>query len=83
VRIRRARHVENSVIRASFSGEHGDGQSKAEFLPKLFGPELIQAFAECKQIFDPDWKKNPGKLIHLYRMDENLRFSRQHCVSGT
>jgi FAD/FMN-containing dehydrogenase/Fe-S oxidoreductase len=57
----------------SFSGEHGDGQSRAEFLGKMFGAELIQAFREFKSIWDPDWKMNPGKIIDPYRMDENLR----------
>ena len=57
----------------SFSGEHGDGQSRAEFLGKMFGPELIQAFREFKAIWDPDGKMNPGKIVDPYRMDENLR----------
>lgn len=45
----------------SFSGEHGDGQSRAEFLGKMFGVELIEAFREFKSIWDPDGKMNPGK----------------------
>lgn len=57
----------------SLSGEHGDGQSRGELLPKMFGPELIQAFREFKSIWDPDWKMNPGKVIDAYRADENLR----------
>ncbi len=57
----------------SFSGEHGDGQSRAEFLGKMFGPELLQAFREFKTIWDPDWKMNPGKIVEPYRIDENLR----------
>jgi FAD/FMN-containing dehydrogenase/Fe-S oxidoreductase len=57
----------------SFSGEHGDGQGRAEFLPKMFGPELIQAFREFKSVWDPDWKMNPGKIVDPYRIDENLR----------
>jgi FAD/FMN-containing dehydrogenase/Fe-S oxidoreductase len=57
----------------SLSGEHGDGQSKAEFLYKMFGPELIEAFREFKAIWDPDWKMNPGKVVDPYRIDENLR----------
>ncbi|HEV2616157.1 MAG TPA: FAD-linked oxidase C-terminal domain-containing protein [Candidatus Acidoferrales bacterium] len=57
----------------SFSGEHGDGQSRAEFLGKIFGPELMQAFREFKSLWDPDWKMNPGKIIDAYRIDENLR----------
>ncbi len=57
----------------SLSGEHGDGQSRAELLPKMFGPELVQAFREFKALWDPDWKMNPGKVVEPYRLDENLR----------
>jgi FAD/FMN-containing dehydrogenase/Fe-S oxidoreductase len=57
----------------SLSGEHGDGQSRAELLPKMFGPQLMQAFREFKSAWDPDWKMNPGKLIEPYKIDENLR----------
>ncbi|MGO9088989.1 MAG: FAD-binding and (Fe-S)-binding domain-containing protein [Candidatus Sulfotelmatobacter sp.] len=57
----------------SLSGEHGDGQSRAELLPKMFGPELIEAFRKFKSAWDPDWKMNPGKLIEPYKLDENLR----------
>jgi len=57
----------------SLSGEHGDGQSKAEFLPKMFGPEVVEAFREFKTIWDPRWRMNPGKVVQPYRMDENLR----------
>src|SRR5712671_1952122 len=57
----------------SISGEHGDGQSRAELLPKMFGPQLVQAFRQFKSAWDPEWKMNPGKLIEPYKLDENLR----------
>jgi len=57
----------------SLSGEHGDGQSKAELLPKMFGPALIQAFNELKTIWDPLHKMNPGKIVDPYRILDNLR----------
>jgi FAD/FMN-containing dehydrogenase/Fe-S oxidoreductase len=57
----------------SISGEHGDGQSRGELLPKMFGPELMRAFREFKSAWDPEWKMNPGKLIEPYKLDENLR----------
>ena len=57
----------------SLSGEHGDGQARGELLPRMFGAEMIEAFREFKQIWDPDWKMNPGKLVDPYRVDENLR----------
>ncbi|MGH9589412.1 MAG: FAD-binding oxidoreductase, partial [Terracidiphilus sp.] len=46
----------------SLSGEHGDGQSRAALLPKMFGPELVEAFREFKRLWDPDNRMNPGKL---------------------
>jgi FAD/FMN-containing dehydrogenase/Fe-S oxidoreductase len=57
----------------SFSGEHGDGQSRGEFLPKMFGERLYQAFREFKAIWDPLGRMNPGKKIDAYPMDVNLR----------
>ena len=57
----------------SISGEHGDGQARAELLPKMYGTELIQAFREFKAIWDPDGKMNPGKVVDPYHLDENLR----------
>ena len=57
----------------SFSGEHGDGQSRAVLLEKMFGPELIGAFREFKALWDPEWKMNPGKVVTPYHPDENLR----------
>jgi FAD/FMN-containing dehydrogenase/Fe-S oxidoreductase len=61
----------------SISGEHGDGQGRAEFLPAMYGPELMRAFAEFKRIWDPGNRMNPGKLVNpdgaVLRVDENLR----------
>ncbi len=57
----------------SLSGEHGDGQARAEFLPKMFGDDLVQAFREFKSIWDPEWKMNPGKVVDPYSITENLR----------
>ena len=60
----------------SLSGEHGDGQSRAALLPKMFGPELMGAFREFKALWDPDNRMNPGKLVDAVRVYdplENLR----------
>ncbi|HVV51819.1 MAG TPA: FAD-binding and (Fe-S)-binding domain-containing protein, partial [Polyangia bacterium] len=57
----------------SFSGEHGDGQSRAELLPRMFGPEIVEAFREFKAIWDPRGMMNPGKVVDAYRVDDNLR----------
>ncbi|HET7104442.1 MAG TPA: FAD-binding and (Fe-S)-binding domain-containing protein [Terracidiphilus sp.] len=60
----------------SLSGEHGDGQARAALLPRMFGPELMQAFQEFKALWDPDNRMNPGKLVdavRVYDPVENLR----------
>jgi FAD/FMN-containing dehydrogenase/Fe-S oxidoreductase len=61
----------------SLSGEHGDGQARAEFLPAMYGPELMRAFREFKRLWDPLNRMNPGKLVNaageVLRVDENLR----------
>jgi FAD/FMN-containing dehydrogenase/Fe-S oxidoreductase len=63
----------------SLSGEHGDGQSRAELLPKMFGEELVEAFREFKSIWDPDWKMNPGKVVDPYRITDNLRLGTDYA----
>ena len=57
----------------SISGEHGDGQSRGALLPKMFGPELMQALREFKAIWDPDGRMNPGKLIDACPPTEDLK----------
>jgi FAD/FMN-containing dehydrogenase/Fe-S oxidoreductase len=57
----------------SFSGEHGDGQSRSELLPRMFGERLVEAFGRLKAVFDPQDRMNPGKVVAPYRLDENLR----------
>jgi FAD/FMN-containing dehydrogenase/Fe-S oxidoreductase len=61
----------------SLSGEHGDGQSRAALLPKMYGPELVQAFREFKALWDPTNRMNPGKVsdpVAVYDPADNLRF---------
>jgi FAD/FMN-containing dehydrogenase/Fe-S oxidoreductase len=57
----------------SLSGEHGDGQSRGALLPKMFGPELINAFRQFKALWDPQNRMNPHKVVDAYLPTENLR----------
>jgi FAD/FMN-containing dehydrogenase/Fe-S oxidoreductase len=57
----------------SLSGEHGDGLARSELLPAMFGPELIGAFREFKQAFDPDGRMNPGVIVDPEPLDAHLR----------
>ena len=59
----------------SLSGEHGDGQARGELLPKMFGPELVQAFREFKAIWDPQSAMNPGKVVDPYPIDDRTSAS--------
>ncbi|MFI9785278.1 FAD-binding and (Fe-S)-binding domain-containing protein [Kitasatospora sp. NPDC051984] len=58
----------------SLSGEHGDGQARAELLPRMFPPQVIDLFARFKQIWDPDGLLNPGLLVDPRPLDADLRF---------
>lgn len=62
----------------SISGEHGDGQSKADLLEYMYGPELLEAFREFKAIWDPEWRMNPGKIVEPYGQLRNLRTGAQY-----
>ncbi len=57
----------------SISGEHGDGQARAELLPKMYGDDLVGAFREFKTIWDPEGRMNPGKLGDPRLLDSDLR----------
>lgn len=57
----------------SLSGEHGDGQSRGELLPIMFGERVIGAFEQLKALLDPNNRMNPGKVVRPYKLDENLR----------
>jgi len=57
----------------SLSGEHGDGQSKAALLEKMYGPDLMAAQRAFKAIWDPSNRMNPGKVVDPYPITSNLR----------
>ncbi|MGW7335848.1 FAD-binding and (Fe-S)-binding domain-containing protein [Streptomyces sp. NPDC054808] len=59
----------------SLSGEHGDGQARAELLPRMYGAETVALFERAKAVWDPDDLLNPGMLVRPAPLDTNLRFS--------
>jgi FAD/FMN-containing dehydrogenase/Fe-S oxidoreductase len=56
--------------KGSHSGEHGDGIVRSEFHEKMFGHELVQAFQEVKDRFDPGALFNPGKIVRAPKFDD-------------
>lgn len=69
----------------SFSGEHGDGIVRAEFIPMMLGEENYELLKRIKSFFDPDHIFNPGKIVDAYPMDQSLRYEidRQEPVIST
>ncbi|MCK0189325.1 FAD-binding and (Fe-S)-binding domain-containing protein [Arenibacter sp. F20364] len=58
----------------SFSGEHGDGIVRAEFIPLMIGEKNYELLKRIKSYFDPSNIFNPGKIVDAYPMDESLRY---------
>jgi len=58
----------------SFSGEHGDGIVRAEFIPQMIGEKNYELIKRIKHIFDPNNIFNKGKIVDPFPMDENLRY---------
>jgi FAD/FMN-containing dehydrogenase/Fe-S oxidoreductase len=57
----------------AFSGEHGDGIVRGEFVARQFGPQLMQAFAALKHLFDPRNLLNPDRVLNAPPMTSHLR----------
>ncbi len=66
--------------KGSHSGEHGDGISRSEFHEKMFGEEIVDAFMQVKNRFDPNGVLNPGKIVNAPRMNERslLRYHQDY-----
>ncbi|PRX48251.1 FAD/FMN-containing dehydrogenase [Prauserella shujinwangii] len=71
------RDAADLVVRhgGSLSGEHGDGQARAELLPRMYPPEIIALFEAFKAIWDPQDLLNPGNLVRPRALDADLRFA--------
>ena len=59
----------------SFSGEHGDGIVRAEFIPLMIGETNYQLLRRIKKYFDPNNVFNKGKITDAFPMDKSLRYS--------
>ncbi len=59
----------------SLSGEHGDGRVRAPYIRKILGEEMLPVLRQVKEIWDPEYIFNPGKIVDPKPIDEDLRFS--------
>ncbi|MCJ2046453.1 FAD-binding protein [Methylobacterium sp. J-078] len=70
-------------FKGSYSGEHGDGISRSEYIAPMFGARLTRAFETVKDGFDPNNRLNPGKIVRPLRMDDRalMRFQPGYAVT--
>ncbi|HSC94256.1 MAG TPA: FAD-linked oxidase C-terminal domain-containing protein [Burkholderiales bacterium] len=60
--------------KGAYSGEHGDGLVRSEWIEPFFGPKLTRAFGEIKDLFDPKGLMNPGKIVRPSKQDDRSLF---------
>jgi FAD/FMN-containing dehydrogenase/Fe-S oxidoreductase len=60
--------------KGAYSGEHGDGLVRSEWIAPFFGPKLTRAFGEIKDLFDPKGLMNPGKIVRPSKQDDRALF---------
>ncbi len=86
VKMREIAEKTSALVReykGAFSGEHGDGLCRGEWVQWQYGPKIHQAFTEIKQLFDPQNRFNPDKMINPPKMDDrsNFRFGPGYQVA--
>jgi FAD/FMN-containing dehydrogenase/Fe-S oxidoreductase len=60
--------------KGAYSGEHGDGLCRGEWISWQFGPKITEALTEIKYAFDPSGLFNPGKIVDPPKMDDAINF---------
>lgn len=60
--------------KGTYSGEHGDGLVRSEWIAPFFGPRLTTALGEIKHLFDPNNLMNPGKIVNPTKQDDRSLF---------
>ncbi len=76
-KMRRIAEAAAAMVReykGAFSGEHGDGLVRSEWVAWQYGARLVRAFEEVKALFDPRGILNPGKIVRAGRMDDERLF---------
>ncbi|MEO6984365.1 MAG: FAD-binding and (Fe-S)-binding domain-containing protein, partial [Paralcaligenes sp.] len=68
----------------AYSGEHGDGLCRGEWVAWQYGPRINEAFSEIKALFDPDNRFSPDRIVRPPKMDDrsNFRFGPDYHVSS-
>ncbi len=64
----------------TISSEHGDGRARSSYLPRMYGPRIMEAFRRLKRAFDPDNRLNPGNIVAGPAVTEHLRYGEQYTT---
>jgi len=64
--------------RGSLSGEHGDGRTRAPYIETVLGSEMMPLLRQVKELWDPEYRFNPGKILDPKPIDTDLRFSPEY-----
>src|SRR5581483_3905672 len=57
-------------FKGAYSGEHGDGLVRSEWIEPILGEKITRALGEIKALFDPKGLMNPGKIVRPTKMDD-------------
>jgi FAD/FMN-containing dehydrogenase/Fe-S oxidoreductase len=60
--------------KGAYSGEHGDGLVRSEWIEPFYGSKLTRAFEEVKDLFDPRGLLNPGKIVRPPKQDDRTLY---------
>ena len=71
-------------FKGAYSGEHGDGLVRSEWIEPIIGPRLTSSLAEIKALFDPKGLMNPGKIVRPPKQDDRalLRYKPGYTVQS-
>ena len=69
-------------FKGAFSGEHGDGLCRGEWVRWQFGPRIDEAFAQIKQRMDPQGLLCPQRIVNPPKMDDTslMRYAPSYRV---
>jgi FAD/FMN-containing dehydrogenase/Fe-S oxidoreductase len=69
-------------FKGAYSGEHGDGLVRSEWIEPILGSRLTGALAQVKALLDPKGLMNPGKIVRPTRMDDRSLFRYKPCYGA-
>jgi FAD/FMN-containing dehydrogenase len=54
----------------SITGEHGVGLDKIGYIDLIFSADSLAAMCRVREVFDPDRRANPGKVVPVHSCQE-------------